>query len=72
VPELPIFHALVLGVLGSLFGQVGDLFESMLKRSHNVKDSSALLGAHGGMLDRVDALLFVGPVVYYYNVLILH
>lgn len=71
VPDLPIFHALVLGVLGSLFGQAGDLFESMLKRSHKVKDSSALLGAHGGMLDRVDALLFVGPVVYYYNVLIL-
>lgn len=72
VPELPIHHALVLGVLASLFGQVGDLFESMLKRSYGVKDSSALLGAHGGMLDRVDALLFVGPVVYYYNVLILH
>lgn len=71
VPELPVAHALVLGVLGSLFGQVGDLFESMLKRSHGVKDSSALLGAHGGMLDRVDALLFVGPVVYYYNVLVL-
>ncbi|MBL9105924.1 MAG: CDP-archaeol synthase [Myxococcales bacterium] len=71
VPELPVLHALVLGVLASLFGQVGDLFESMLKRSYGVKDSSSLLGAHGGMLDRVDALLFVGPVVYYYNVLVL-
>jgi phosphatidate cytidylyltransferase len=71
VPELPVHHAVVLGVLGSLFGQAGDLFESMLKRSHKVKDSSALLGAHGGMLDRVDALLFVGPVVYFYNALIL-
>jgi phosphatidate cytidylyltransferase len=71
VPELPVLHALVLGVLASLFGQVGDLFESMLKRSYGVKDSSTLLGAHGGMLDRVDALLFVGPVVYYYNVLVL-
>ncbi len=66
VPELPLKHALVLGVLGSLVGQVGDLFESMLKRGYGVKDSSALLGAHGGMLDRVDALLFVAPVVYYY------
>ena len=53
-------------VVGSLVGQVGDLFESMLKRGYGVKDSSALLGAHGGMLDRVDALLFVAPVVYYY------
>lgn len=70
VPELPIKHALLLGVVGSLFGQVGDLFESMLKRGYGVKDSSTLLGAHGGMLDRVDALLFVGPVVYYYATLV--
>lgn len=66
LPQLPVLHAVVLGVVGSVFGQIGDLFESMLKRSHGVKDSSALLGAHGGMLDRTDALLFVGPVVYYY------
>jgi phosphatidate cytidylyltransferase len=42
----------------------------MLKRGYRVKDSSQLLGAHGGMLDRVDALLFVGPVVYYYATLV--
>ena len=42
----------------------------MLKRGYGVKDSSNLLGAHGGMLDRVDALLFVGPVVYYYATLV--
>ena len=66
VPELSLGHAVVLGVVGSLCGQLGDLFESMLKRGYGVKDSSALLGAHGGMLDRVDALLFVAPVVYYY------
>jgi phosphatidate cytidylyltransferase len=66
LPELAVGHAVVLGVLGSLAGQVGDLFESMLKRSHGVKDSGNLLPGHGGMLDRVDALLFVGPVVYYF------
>ncbi len=71
VPELPVKHAIVLGVVGSLFGQVGDLFESMLKRGYGIKDSSALLGAHGGMLDRTDALLFVGPVVYYYASLVI-
>jgi len=66
VPELSLGHAVVLGIVGSMVGQLGDLFESMLKRGYGVKDSSSLLGAHGGMLDRVDALLFVGPVVYYY------
>lgn len=66
VPELSLGKAVALGVLGSLAGQVGDLFESMLKRSHGVKDSGSLLPGHGGMLDRVDALLFVGPVVYYF------
>lgn len=66
LPELSIPHAVVLGVVGSLAGQVGDLFESMLKRGYGVKDSGSLLPGHGGMLDRVDALLFVGPVVYYF------
>ncbi|HEY8376753.1 MAG TPA: phosphatidate cytidylyltransferase [Nannocystis sp.] len=66
VPELSIPQALALGVVGSIAGQIGDLFESMLKRSHGVKDSGTLLPGHGGLLDRVDALLFVGPVVYYF------
>lgn len=66
LPELSIPHAMVLGTVGSLAGQLGDLFESMLKRSYGVKDSGSILPGHGGMLDRVDALLFVGPVVYYY------
>ncbi|MCY0987309.1 phosphatidate cytidylyltransferase [Nannocystis sp. ILAH1] len=74
LPELAVGHAVVLGILGSLAGQGGDLFESMLKRSHGVKDSGNLLPGHGGMLDRVDALLFVGPVVYYFaaNVVFAH
>jgi len=71
IPELPYGHAVVLGVLGSAVGQFGDLFESMLKRGYGVKDSGNLLPGHGGMLDRVDALLFVAPVVYYYATLVL-
>ncbi len=72
VPELSLGHAVVLGIVGSMVGQLGDLFESMLKRGYGVKDSSSLLGAHGGMLDRVDALLFVAPVVYYYAKFVVH
>lgn len=70
-PELPIVHAIVLGLVGSVLGQLGDLVESMLKRTFGVKDSGQVLPGHGGMLDRVDGLLFVAPLVYYYAKLML-
>ena len=62
---------IALGFLVSLFAQLGDLVESLLKRNAGVKESGKLLPGHGGILDRFDSLIFVGPVVYYYIVLTL-
>lgn len=67
-PELRFLDVIVLGLCVGAFSQIGDLFESMLKRSFNVKDSSSLIPGHGGILDRLDSLLFAFPVTYYYAI----
>lgn len=61
---LNIVHFMLIGMIGSVLGQVGDLFESKLKRNVGVKDSGNIFPGHGGMLDRVDAMIFVSTFMY--------
>jgi phosphatidate cytidylyltransferase len=62
--ELSLAGAVVIGLGAAVLGPVGDLAESMIKRAAGVKDSSRIIPGHGGLLDRIDALLFVGPWIY--------
>jgi phosphatidate cytidylyltransferase len=68
LPSLPLHHALGLALVGGALGQLGDLVESLLKRSTGIKDSGSIVPGHGGILDRIDALLIVSPIVYLYTV----
>lgn len=66
LPEVDLVEVLPLAVFAGALGQLGDLVESLLKRSTGIKDSGSVVPGHGGVLDRIDALLVVAPVVYLY------
>jgi phosphatidate cytidylyltransferase len=69
-PQFPLVHAIIAGVVLSIAGVIGDLAESMWKRSAAVKDSGTLIPGHGGFLDRFDSIFYTAPILYVYWVLI--
>ena len=69
-PQLALTEALLIGALAGVLGPLGDLAESLMKRSFDAKDSGRILPGHGGLLDRVDALLITGPMVYMMSVFV--
>jgi phosphatidate cytidylyltransferase len=69
-PEFPLLHVMIAGIVLSVTGVVGDLAESMWKRSAAVKDSGSLIPGHGGFLDRFDSIFFTAPILYSYWFLI--
>ncbi|MDD5712100.1 MAG: phosphatidate cytidylyltransferase [Smithellaceae bacterium] len=69
--SVPLAHAVIIGFLGSIMGQLGDLWESAIKRYCGVKDSGNILPGHGGIMDRLDSLAFIAPFVFYYRLFLL-
>ena len=71
-PQMQLIHAIIVGIVLSVTGVIGDLAESMWKRSAAVKDSGTLIPGHGGFLDRFDSILFTAPILYVYWALSQH
>ncbi|MDI6776507.1 MAG: phosphatidate cytidylyltransferase [Syntrophales bacterium] len=69
--DLSPIHAITIGLGGSILGQLSDLCESLIKRASGAKDSGFMMPGHGGILDRLDSLIFTVPFVYYYYLFVL-
>lgn len=70
LPHIPVLYMVLLSLLTAVAGQLGDLFESQLKRVAGVKDSGQIMPGHGGVLDRIDGVLFACPVIYLGSILL--
>jgi len=71
IPRL-LIHCVIIGILGGVISQFGDLTASIFKRKMNIKDYGNLIPGHGGILDRIDSVLFTAPMVYYYVMLVIN
>lgn len=72
LPEVSLVKIGILAFAGSIIGQLGDICESAIKRSYGLKDASSILPGHGGILDRLDCLIFIAPFVYYYRIFVIN
>ncbi len=70
--SLPLMHAIGLAIVMNIISQMGDLFESLIKRGAGAKDAASIIPGHGGLLDRLDSILFNAPLLYYYYLYCLH
>jgi phosphatidate cytidylyltransferase len=64
--NIPWYHILAISIIGNGLAQIGDLFESFIKRVYKVKDSGSIIPGHGGVLDRFDGFFFATPFLYWY------
>jgi len=71
LPDISPVKIGMLAFVGSIIGQLGDICESAIKRSYGLKDASSILPGHGGILDRLDCLIFIAPFVYYYRMFVI-
>ena len=70
IPQL-LLHCIIIGVLGGIVSQLGDLTASIFKRKMGIKDYGNLIPGHGGIMDRFDSVLFTAPMIYYYITLVM-